>query len=81
MSAYTQNYTFKYPAEILKGRVFKGQNVYGILRAPRSAGTEAVLLTVPYRPPENKLERTGAGIGIMYGLAKAFRSKCANIYY
>ena len=55
-------------------KVFTGKNVYGILRAPRTASTEAVVLSAPYRPTESIQEKTNAGIALMLGLAKAFRS-------
>ena len=54
---------------------FYGQNVYGILRAPRASSTEAVVLSVPYRPPEAEGERTTGGMALMLALAKAFRSE------
>lgn len=49
--------------------------MYGILRAPRASSTEAVVLSVPYRPPEAEGERTTGGMALMLALAKAFRSK------
>ena len=57
---------------------FYGANVYGILRAPRTANTEAIVISAPYRPPESTLDRTNAGIGLMAALAKAFRSRLPN---
>ena len=55
-------------------QMFDGRNVNGILRAPRAASTEALVLSVPYRPP-GQLSNTNAAIGLMLGLAKAFRGK------
>lgn len=51
------------------GQSVRGQNVYAILRAPRAAGTEAVVLSAPFRADHDS---TLAGIGLMLGLAKAF---------
>ena len=54
---------------------FMGRNVYGILRAPKAASTEAIVMSAPYRPPGTYLDKTGAGIGLLLALAKAFRRK------
>ena len=59
---------------------FSGQNVYGILRAPRAASTEAVVMTAPYRPMDTMQDKTGGGIALMLGLAKAFRSESVYFY-
>lgn len=48
-------------------------NVYGILRAPRSASTEAVVVTVPYRPPASAHLTTVPGLALTLALAKFFR--------
>ena len=47
-----------------------GTNVYGILRAPRIAGTEAVVLSVPYLSGKNM-----GAIALMMSLADHCRSK------
>ena len=60
---------------LLRLQKFYGQNVYGVLRAPRAGSTEAVVLSVPYRPPEAEGERTTGGMALMLALAKAFRSE------
>jgi len=70
LDTYIQNYTFRYPHDIHKD--YYGKNIYGILRAPRTAGTEAVVLSAPFRS-EPSDENTLAGIALMIGLAKAFR--------
>jgi len=70
LDAYRQNYTFRYPHNAQQDNY--GKNVYGILRAPRTAGTEAVVLSAPFRS-EPFDENTLAGIALMLGLAKAFR--------
>lgn len=49
---------------------FTGNNVYGILRAARSASTEAVVLSVPFRPPNSIHPTTAPSIGIMLAFAK-----------
>lgn len=44
--------------------------MYGILRAARAASTEAVILSVPYRPPSSIHPTTAPAIGIMLAFAK-----------
>ena len=56
-------------------QVLAGRNVYGILRAPRAARTEAIVLSVPYRPPGSDLDKTSPGMALLLALAKGFRSK------
>lgn len=49
----------------------KGTNVYGILRAPRAASTEALVLTVPCSEgPHNN-----QAVGLMLALASYFRGR------
>lgn len=48
--------------------------MYGILRAPRSASLEALVLSVPYRPPSSVYPSTLPGLALMFSLAKFFRS-------
>lgn len=70
LDSYSQNYTFRYPHTAQKD--YFGRNVYGILRAPRTAGTEAIVLSAPFRS-EPSDENTLAGVALTLGLAKAFR--------
>ena len=84
LDSYSQNFSVSHPfmeADLIErqriSRVVRGTNVYGILRAPRIAGTEAVVLMVPYRSGKAAQARgnTHYGIGLMLSLAKFFRSK------
>ena len=53
-----------------------GRNVYGILRAGRSLGTESIILSVPLL--EERREEGGRnrhGIAVMLALAEYFQSK------
>lgn len=70
LDTYIQNYSFRYPHD--RHKDYYGKNVYGILRAPRTAGTEALVLSAPFRS-EPSDENTLAGIALMIGIAKAFR--------
>ena len=53
-----------------------GRNVYGILRAGRSLGTESIILSVPLLD-EGREEggRNRHGIAVMLALAEYFQSK------
>ncbi|KAL4235222.1 Glycosylphosphatidylinositol anchor attachment 1 protein [Mactra antiquata] len=72
LETYIQNYTVKYPLHLVRGQIVPGQNVYSILRARRSASTEAVVLSVPIRSKSSDLPPTYGGIVLMLGLAKYF---------
>lgn len=55
-----------------------GRNVYGVLRAGRSLGTESIILSVPLPGEEEEGERGGRnrhGIAVMLALAEYFQSK------
>lgn len=71
LETYTHNFTLNYPLGL--GNVYKGKNVYAILRAPRSASTEALVLSVPYRPPNSVYPSTFPSIALMLSLAQFFR--------
>ncbi|CAH1364704.1 unnamed protein product [Tenebrio molitor] len=68
LDTYTHNFTLNYP--LGKPQKFTGKNVYGILRAPRAASTEALVLSVPYRPPLSVHASTAPSIAIMLAFAK-----------
>nr|CAD7409168.1 unnamed protein product [Timema poppensis] len=71
LDVYTHNFTLNYPLGY--GTKYTGKNVYAILRAPRSASTEALVLSVPYRPPSSAHPGTMPSIALMLSLAKFFR--------
>ncbi|XP_071447710.1 glycosylphosphatidylinositol anchor attachment 1 protein [Hetaerina americana] len=71
LDTYTHNFTLKYPLGSRK--VFTGKNVYGILRAPRGSSTEALVLSVPYRPPDSIHPPTAPSLALAMALAKFFR--------
>lgn len=68
LDTYTHNFTLHYP--LADGRSFRGKNVYAILRAPRAASTEALILSTPYRPPNSAHQTTAASIALMLSFAK-----------
>lgn len=49
--------------------------MYGILRAARASSTEALVLSVPYRPPISVHPTTAPSIAIMLAFAKFANSK------
>lgn len=79
LDVYSQNFTVKHPFvptanDDQESSALFGTNVYAILRAPRIASTEAMVVTVPYRNKESGkvLGRTHFGIGLMLSLANFF---------
>ena len=54
---------------------FPGKNIYGILRAPRGASTEALVMSAPYRPKGGEFSMNNGAMAVMLGMAKFFRSK------
>lgn len=55
LHTYHQNFTVYMPFPgVSEPHTVTGMNVYGILRAPRIAGTEAVVISVPYDQGNNK---------------------------
>lgn len=71
LDTYTHEFVLKKP---FGSKVnITGMNIYAIFRAPRTSGTEALLLSVPYRPPLSIFPNTSAGIAIMLALARFFR--------
>ncbi|XP_072947948.1 glycosylphosphatidylinositol anchor attachment 1 protein [Epargyreus clarus] len=71
LEVYTHNYTLNYP--LGHGQVYKGTNVYGILRAPRTSSLEALVISAPYRPLSSHLKGTTAGIALMLAFAQFAR--------
>ncbi|KAM9235906.1 glycosylphosphatidylinositol anchor attachment 1 protein [Leptosomus discolor] len=63
--------TLPFPDETRERYMVKGTNVYGILRAPRAASTEALVLSVPCSEgPHNN-----QAVGLMLALASYFRGQ------
>lgn len=52
-------------------QVVSGTNVYGILRAPRAASTESLVLTVPCGPDSTNSQ----AVGLLLALAAHFRGE------
>jgi glycosylphosphatidylinositol transamidase len=56
---------------------YAGQNVYGILHAPRGDATEAIVLVAPWKNMQGELNKKGVALTLT--LARYFKSKVA--YY
>ncbi|GBP76664.1 Glycosylphosphatidylinositol anchor attachment 1 protein [Eumeta japonica] len=71
LEVYTHNFTLDYP--LGQGQVFYGTNVYGILRAPRTASLEALVVSAPHRSVSSHQKGTAAGIALMLAFAQFAR--------
>ncbi|XP_023934325.1 glycosylphosphatidylinositol anchor attachment 1 protein [Bicyclus anynana] len=71
LEVYTHNFSLNYPFG--QGQTYKGTNVYGILRAPRTSSLEALVVTAPYRSLSNHQKGTAAGIALMLAFAQFAR--------
>ncbi|CAD6209732.1 GSCOCG00010820001-RA-CDS [Cotesia congregata] len=72
LDVYTHNFTLNYP---FKKQQFLGQNVYGIVRAPKAASTEAIIVSVPYRPISSAHLTTAPSIALLLAFAKFCRKQ------
>jgi GPI-anchor transamidase subunit GAA1 len=66
-----QNYTYH-----SAGNTFAGQNLYGILQAPRGDATEAIVLVAAWKNLEGMLNKQGVALALT--LARYFRSMSAR---
>ena len=74
LHTYHQNFTVRVPLhDISEPSTITGMNIYGILRAPRIAGTEALVISVPYKQGSNK-----GALALMLSFADHCRSKLSN---
>uniref|UniRef100_A0A0K8R9Q0 GPI-anchor transamidase component GPAA1 n=1 Tax=Ixodes ricinus TaxID=34613 RepID=A0A0K8R9Q0_IXORI len=71
LDVYRHNFSLHYP--LGSKPTHTGENVYAILRAPRAASTEAVVLSSPYRTEDNLHGSSLPGIALMIAMAKYFR--------
>ncbi|XP_014672726.1 PREDICTED: glycosylphosphatidylinositol anchor attachment 1 protein-like [Priapulus caudatus] len=65
LEVYSQNFSMNHPLK--KHTVVSGTNVYAIMRAPRMASTEAVVLNLPFR------KSNLPGVALSLAVAKYFR--------
>ncbi|KAF8793615.1 Glycosylphosphatidylinositol anchor like protein [Argiope bruennichi] len=71
LDVYENNFTVNYPLDALS--YFKGSNLYAVLRAPKVASTEAIVISTPYRGYKSKDGSTIPSIALMIELARVFR--------
>ncbi|XP_063777230.1 glycosylphosphatidylinositol anchor attachment 1 protein isoform X3 [Pseudophryne corroboree] len=73
LEVYTQTFvrTLPFPDETTERYMVKGTNVYGILRAPRAASTESLVLSVPCSEGQNNNQ----AVGLLLSLASYFRGQ------
>ncbi|XP_032670206.1 glycosylphosphatidylinositol anchor attachment 1 protein [Odontomachus brunneus] len=72
LDVFTHNFSLIYPFQEQK---FTGQNIYGIVRAPRAASTEAIVVSVPYRPTNSIYLDTAPSIALLLAFAKFCRKQ------
>ncbi|XP_038279494.1 glycosylphosphatidylinositol anchor attachment 1 protein isoform X2 [Canis lupus familiaris] len=73
LEVYTQSFSRKlpFPDEAHERYMVSGTNVYGILRAPRAASTESLVLTVPCGSDATNSQ----AVGLLLALAAHFRGQ------
>ncbi|XP_069587806.1 glycosylphosphatidylinositol anchor attachment 1 protein [Ranitomeya imitator] len=73
LEVYTQSFVrnLPFPDESTERYMVKGTNVYGILRAPRAASTESLVLSVPCSEGQNNNQ----AVGLLLALASYFRGQ------
>ncbi|XP_043923348.1 glycosylphosphatidylinositol anchor attachment 1 protein [Protopterus annectens] len=73
LEVYKQTFyrTLPFPDETRERYMVKGTNVYGILRAPRAASTESIVLSAPCSEGQSNNQ----AVGLMLALASYFRGQ------
>ncbi|XP_068091103.1 glycosylphosphatidylinositol anchor attachment 1 protein [Hyperolius riggenbachi] len=73
LEVYSQSFirNLPFPDESTERYMVKGTNVYGILRAPRAASTESLVLSVPCSEGQNNHQ----AVGLLLSLASYFRGQ------
>ncbi|XP_031830500.1 glycosylphosphatidylinositol anchor attachment 1 [Nomia melanderi] len=72
LDVYVHNFSLINPFQEQK---FTGQNIYGIIRAPRAASTEAIIVSVPFRPVNSIYLDTAPSIALLLAFAKFCRKQ------
>ncbi|KAG8181461.1 hypothetical protein JTE90_017523 [Oedothorax gibbosus] len=71
LDVYQNNFTVNYPFG--SKPTYRGNNLYAILRAPKVASTEALVIATPYRDYNSIHDNTLPSIALMIELARTFR--------
>ncbi|KZC05172.1 Glycosylphosphatidylinositol anchor attachment 1 protein [Dufourea novaeangliae] len=72
LDVYIHNFSLIHPFQEQK---FTGQNIYGIIRAPRAASTEAIIVSVPFRPVNSIYLDTAPSVALLLAFAKFCRKQ------
>ncbi|XP_061429398.1 LOW QUALITY PROTEIN: glycosylphosphatidylinositol anchor attachment 1 protein [Lethenteron reissneri] len=66
LEVHTQTFSrvLPFPDELRERYMVRGTNVYGIVRAPRAASTEALVFTVAFQPGEHNNQATGLALSL-----------------
>lgn len=77
LETHVHNFTLNYPfgGSAHGPESYKGKNVYGILRAPRSGSTEGVVFCAPYRAVNSIHVDISASVPVLLAFADFARSK------
>jgi len=78
-----QNFTLMDPVTKKPGDEVRGTNVFAILRAKRSSGTESVVFNAPFFPRNGSTKKNLAAIALMLAVAEYFQSMklfCLSFY-
>lgn len=73
LETFTHNFTLNFPFG--GGKTFQGKNIYGILRAARTGSTEAIVLSMPYRPPNTAHTSVTASVPLLLAFAEFARKQ------
>ncbi|KAK2586771.1 hypothetical protein KPH14_011798 [Odynerus spinipes] len=72
LDTFVHNFSLTYP---FKKQKFVGQNIYGIVRAPKAASTEAIIVSVPFRPMNSIYLSTAPSVALLLAFAKFCRKQ------
>ncbi|XP_046821279.1 glycosylphosphatidylinositol anchor attachment 1 protein [Vespa crabro] len=72
LDTFIHNFSLIYP---FKQQKFTGQNIYGIVRAPKAASTEAIVVSVPFRPINSVYLSTAPSVALLLAFAKFCRKQ------
>lgn len=77
LEVYHQNFTVNLPQELLSmNEEINGTNIYGILRAPRTSRSEAIVFMIPWK---QGTADSYDELVFMLSLAEHFRSEYDNL--
>ncbi|XP_015186260.1 PREDICTED: glycosylphosphatidylinositol anchor attachment 1 protein [Polistes dominula] len=72
LDTFVHNFSLIYP---FKEQKFTGQNIYGIVRAPKAASTESIVVSVPFRPINSIYLSTAPSVALLLAFAKFCRKQ------